>query len=224
MDQFKKFDNDLAACKLCLNILSKFYVDPCTCEEIVVPKPIVSGIRKKPIMVIGQTPGLTEYRTGKPFQGQTGKGIRKELAKLGVHDFDRVVFSSAVAKCFAGRKRRKANNPMSKCEDRQPPVAMVKNCRPFLKQQITLVDPSIVITLGSLALKAYLELSGQKVKSPQLKNYVGTSHEWNGRTVIFFPHLSGSSRWLNDYSNKVLLSQAEDILRVALAENKVVNV
>ena len=223
MDPFKQFDGDLGSCVKCKDILSKFHVDPCASDEIVVPKPIVSGIRKKPLMVIGQTPGLTEYRTGKPFQGQAGKGIRGELSNLGVHDFDREVFSSAVAKCFPGRKHRKVNDPFSKCEDRQPPAAMVRNCRQFLKRQVELADPAIIITLGSLALKAYLEMSGQQVSSPRLENYVGTAQEWGERKVIFFPHTSGSARWLNNHSNKLLFGKAKNLLRIALLESGVVN-
>ncbi|WP_420825836.1 uracil-DNA glycosylase family protein [Thiocystis violacea] len=174
-------------------------------------------------MVIGQTPGLTEYRTGRPFQGQAGKGIRGELSKLGVHEFDRYVFSSAVAKCFPGRKHRKANDPSSKCEDRQPPATMVNNCRLFLKRQVDLADPSIIITLGSTALKAYLEMSGQHVPAPRLENYVGKTEGWGKRIVVFFPHTSGSARWLNAHSNKLLFDKAKNLLRIALLERGVLN-
>ena len=223
MDLYKEFDAELGSCERCKDILSKFHLDPCESNELVVPKPLISGIRKKPLMVIGQTPGLTEYKTGKPFQGQAGKGIRGELSKLGVHDFDRDVFSSAVAKCFVGRKRRKANDLTSKCEDRQPPISMVRNCRPFLKRQIELAEPTIIITLGSLALKAYLELSGQHISSPHLEDYVGTTQEWEGRNVVFFPHTSGSARWLNKDSNKVLFGNAKNLLRIVLMERGVVS-
>jgi uracil-DNA glycosylase len=222
MDLYKQFDSDLAACTLCKSILQSYKVDPCASNEIVVPRPVVSGIRPKPLMVIGQTPGLTEYRTGKPFQGQAGQGIRGILAEVGISDFDTAVFSSAVVKCFPGRKHRKANDPNSKCEDRQPPSSMIKNCRPLLERQIMLANPSVIITLGGLALDAYLEISGQGKSSSLLSEFVGTSQDWNGRTIVFFPHTSGGSRWLNEASNKVLFAKAKRLLRSVLCDKGLV--
>lgn len=216
MDPYKQFDTDLASCKACESTLAKFKVDPCASDEVVTPRPIVSGIRPKPLMVIGQTPGLAEYRTGKPFQGQAGQGIRGILADLGVSDFDASVFSSAVAKCFAGRKHRKADDPTSKCEDRPPPMSMIRNCRSLLKRQIALANPSVIVTLGGHALSAYLEMSGQLQAGALLNAFVGTSQEWDGRTVVFFPHTSGGSRWLNKPSNKALFLQAKALLRDTL--------
>lgn len=139
-------------------------------------------------MVIGQTPGLTEYRTGKPFQGQAGSGIRGIMAELGVTDFDNLVFSSAVVKCFPGRKHRKANDPSSKCEDRPPPASMIRNCCPLLERQVVLADPSVIVTLGGLALKAYLEMSGQRVSNPRLETMLAVRR--NGMSVRSFSFLT----------------------------------
>jgi uracil-DNA glycosylase family 4 len=169
-------------------------------------------------MARGQTPGLTEYRNGKPFEGPAGQGIRGILAEVGISDFDTAVFSSAVVKCFPGRKRRKANDPNSKCEDRQPPSSMIKNCRPLLERQIMLANPSVIITLGALALDAYLEISGQGKTSSLLTEFVGTSQNWNGRTIVFFPHTSGGSHWLNEPSNKLLFAQAKRLLHSVLCD------
>lgn len=222
IDLYKQFDSDLAACTLCKSILQKYKVDPCVSDEIVAPRPIISGICPKPLMIIGQTPGLTEYRTGKPFQGQAGQGIREILADVGISNFDADICSSAVAKCFPGRKRRKADDPNSKCEDRQPPSSMIKNCRPLLERQIILANPSVIVTLGGLALDAYLEMSGQNKANKLLGNFIGTSQEWNGRTIVFFPHTSGGSRWLNEPSNKDLFRRAKELLRVVLYEKNLI--
>lgn len=223
IDPYEQFDFDLRSCNKCEDILAKFKVDPCVSDEIVVPRPVISGIRRKPVMVIGQTPGLTEYRTGKPLQGQAGIGIRKIMAELGVNDFDKFVFASAVVKCFPGRKHRKANDTSSKCEDRPPLPSMIRNCRPLLDRQVALADPSVIVTLGGVALKAYLEMTGQHVSKPRLEAYVGRSAEWNGRTVVFFPHTSGGSRWLNNHSNKLLFRKAQELLRKVLVEKELVS-
>lgn len=60
MNQYKQFDTDRASCGACEGIWRAFKVDPSCSEEVVVPRPIISGIRPKPIMIIGQTPGLDE--------------------------------------------------------------------------------------------------------------------------------------------------------------------
>ncbi len=214
MDPYKQFDIDLASCKACESILRTCKVDPCVSDKIVVPRPIVTGIKPKPLMVIGQAPGLSEYRSGLPYQGKAGQGIRRILAELGVSDFDEMVFSSAIVKCFPGRKHRKKNDPASKCEELPPSSIMIRNCRPFLERGIKLADPSVIVTLGLVALKAYLQLSGQRTPS-KLKlfdGFVGMSQEWNGRTVVFFAHPSPRARWRNDPTSVKLFDQAKALL------------
>ncbi|CRI65951.1 hypothetical protein THIOKS12580019 [Thiocapsa sp. KS1] len=63
-DLYKQFDSDLASCNKCADILANFRIDPCASDESLVPRPVVSGIRTKPVMVIGQTPGLTGSKRG----------------------------------------------------------------------------------------------------------------------------------------------------------------
>ncbi len=142
MDPYTAFDSDLCACRKCEGILRKYHVDPSASNEIVEPRPIFPGIKSTPILLIGQAPGLTEYKTRKPFQGPAGKKIREIFREVGVANFDASVYSSAVVKCYPGRKFRKKGNPSSGWEDRVSPTAMVNNCRPFLERQISLVDPS----------------------------------------------------------------------------------
>ncbi|MGM0427298.1 MAG: uracil-DNA glycosylase family protein [Thermodesulfobacteriota bacterium] len=55
-------------------------------------------------MLIGQPPGLREYETGKPFHGHTGQNIRRVFEDIGISDFDEYAWSSAVVKCYPGRK------------------------------------------------------------------------------------------------------------------------
>jgi uracil-DNA glycosylase family 4 len=218
VDPYKTFDSDLRSCRRCESYLARCPVDPCTSNAAVKPRPIVSGIRPKPILLVGQAPGLTEYESGKPFQGPAGQKIREIFRMVGVADFDSFVYSSAVVKCYPGRKYRKKNQPSSGSEDRVPTTAMVKNCRPFLERQIALVDPQIIVTLGSFPLKAYLQLSGKTGPAGTLDKYVGTSQVWGSRLVVFFPHTSGGARWLNSEANKALFVQAQQLLRTALAE------
>lgn len=216
------FDAELSACRKCASYLAATPVDPTTSSRCVEPRPIVSGIRIKPILLIGQAPGITEYESGKPFQGQAGQKIREIFREVGVVDFDASVYSSAVVKCFPGRKLRKVGDPTSKAEDRVPSAAMIRNCRPFLERQISLVNPQVIVTLGGLPLKAYLDVAGRTEPRLTLDNFVGKSQDWNGRTVVFFPHTSGGARWLNSQENRALFSSAKSLLQAVLAERGLV--
>lgn len=218
MNPYQQFDSELSACRRCAAVLATVPVDPAVSAVCVEPRPIVSGIRPKPILLIGQAPGITEYEAGRPFQGSAGQKIRGIFHGLGVVDFDDLVYSSAVVKCFPGRKLR----PSGGSEDRVPCRAMVRSCRPFLERQIELVQPQVIVTLGSFPLRAYLELSHRADSRPKLEKYVGTSQEWGGRAVVFFPHTSGGARWLNSSENRELFESAKKLLRAALIERKVV--
>jgi len=169
---------------------------------------------------------LREYETGKPFFGDAGKKIREIFSVIGIplHRFEDVVWPSAAVKCYPGRKlvkhHRKAGN---RVEDEVPTSDMVKNCQPFLVRQMELVRPKIVVTLGVFPLKAYLRLSGRSTSEGILKNFVGTKEEWDGSSVIFFPHTSGASRWLNNDSNKKRFDEAKLLLRKQLIDHNILS-
>jgi uracil-DNA glycosylase family 4 len=173
-------------------------------------------------MLIGQAPGLTEYRTGKPFQGDAGKGIRGVFAELGLpHSrFDGVVYPAAVIKCFPGSKPKLRAGRVR--EDVLPSAEMIRNCQPFFEEQIRLANPQIIVTLGSLPLKAYLKLTSRRSSAAPLEHFVGRKEDWNNRTVIFFPHTSGTSRWLNKIENRMLFAQAKALLRFTLIEHNII--
>ncbi|MDZ7698486.1 MAG: uracil-DNA glycosylase family protein [Deltaproteobacteria bacterium] len=96
-------------------------------------------------MLIGQAPGLREDETEKPFHGQAGQGIRKVFEDIGISDFDEFVWSSAVVKCYPGRKLVKSKRQQGfRSVDEIPPASMVKNCQPFLMRQIELAEPKIM--------------------------------------------------------------------------------
>lgn len=222
MNEFEKYDEELRQCKKCVDILRSNLVSPLHDPVAVVPEPIVSGVAQKPIMVIGQAPGLEEYRSGKPYQGQAGKGIRGILAEMGIADFEKNVGSSAVVKCYPGRKVRSKRNGQQGEEDLVPKAQMVRNCEYWLSKGIELTKPRVIITLGGLPLKAYLKLRRRKVSDAKLENYVGKSEQWNEATVVFFAHTSGASRWLNSAENKELFNKAKERLKDVLRQENII--
>lgn len=214
----KGLDDAMRACKRCESLIACNPVDPRKDDTRTVPRPIVSGVRSKPVLLLGQAPGIDEYHSGKPFQGDAGQQIRDIFDDLGLPRarFDSLVYSSATIKCFPGSKPKLRENGTR--EDAVPSAAMLANCRPFLEQQFELVKPRVLVTLGLRPLQSYFALRGRKTSGLRLEDYVGESEDWNGTTVVFFPHTSGVSRWHNDAGNKALFRQAKALLRTVFIE------
>lgn len=91
------------------------------------------------LMFIGEAPGADEDRIGKPFMGRSGQLLDRMMAAIGL---DRS--SAYVANVV----------PWRPPGNREPTIQELAICRPFLERQIELVDPDIIVCLGSPATKA----------------------------------------------------------------------
>jgi uracil-DNA glycosylase len=179
-------------------------------------------------MLVGQAPGIDEYKSGKAFQGQAGKDIRLIFNGVGVDadKFDQIVYQTSVTKCFPGRKLarrkdKKNGEVVEREEDLQPSSAEIRSCIPFLERQISVIKPSVIVLLGKTAIDGYLRLLGRKY-SGNLQTYIGRTEEAFDASIIFFPHTSGSSRWLNDLQNRKLFNEAKSLLRQKLRDHAIV--
>ena len=94
------------------------------------------------LLIVGEAPGSQEDILGKPFVGKSGKLLNNLLEKSGI-DINNDIYFCNVIKC------RPPNN-------RKPTNKEVFIHKPWLLQQIKLVDPKIVILTGSTAMKAIL--------------------------------------------------------------------
>ena len=92
-------------------------------------------------MFVGEAPGATEDQQGKPFVGRAGKLLDELLREIGLERPQ--VFIANVLMC------RPPGN-------RDPLPDEVAACSPWLDQQLELVDPSVVVTLGNFASKLLL--------------------------------------------------------------------
>jgi uracil-DNA glycosylase family 4 len=153
----EQLDAEIRVCARCADRLALHPVNPPRRLEKVVPRPVLSTQFSAAIMLIGRAPGLTEYDSGLPFQGQAGKEIRSFFAACGVRsdEFDRVIYQTSAVKCFPGRQVNKA-----RWEDRQPDRKMLQICSDFLRSQIDIVNPHILVCLGGVAAKAIDNLRG----------------------------------------------------------------
>lgn len=93
------------------------------------------------IMFIGEGPGETEDKFGRPFIGKAGQLLEKIIDKMGYSR--ETVFIGNIVKC------RPPNN-------RDPQKDEVEACLPFLKDQIKILDPKVIVCLGKVALNNLL--------------------------------------------------------------------
>jgi uracil-DNA glycosylase family 4 len=94
------------------------------------------------LMFVGEGPGRDEDLAGEPFVGRSGKLLDKLMnQEVGI---DR-------SKCYIANvvKCRPPNN-------RDPLPAEIEACRPWLEQQLELIDPVVVVTLGNFATRLLL--------------------------------------------------------------------
>ncbi len=95
------------------------------------------------VMFIGEAPGADEDRTGRPFVGRAGQLLTKALIALNLTR-ERDYYICNVCKCRPEKNR----TPM---EDE------AKACIPYLRNQVALVKPKIIVCLGATSMKYVME-------------------------------------------------------------------
>lgn len=94
------------------------------------------------VLIIGEAPGRNEDLTGQPFVGAAGRFLDDLLAHAGLRREQ--VYIANVLKCRPPKNR-------------DPLPAEIATCTPYLLEQIRLVCPEIIVTLGNFATRFVLE-------------------------------------------------------------------
>ena len=97
------------------------------------------------LMIVGEAPGFNEDRQGEPFVGAAGKLLDTLLARIGLSRAD--VYITNVLKC---------RPPMN----RDPMPNEAEACSPYLKEQLVLIQPKVVLILGRHALERLMPGQG----------------------------------------------------------------
>ena len=119
-----------------------FEFDGCALKLTAKSTDFGAGNENAQIMFIGEAPGADEDRVGLPFVGRSGRLLEKMLSAIGLNRDD--VFITNVIMW------RPPGN-------RTPTDSEVAVCLPFLKRQIELIKPKILVFLGGSAANALLE-------------------------------------------------------------------
>jgi uracil-DNA glycosylase family 4 len=104
-----------------------------------------------PVLLIGEGPGYQEDHKGEPFVGRSGQLLDKMMEAIG---FSRQsIYIANIVKCHPMINPK---DPESHGNDRPPTPEEVAACSPILQQQIAIIQPKVILTLGSPSTKAML--------------------------------------------------------------------
>ncbi|MFA5827834.1 MAG: uracil-DNA glycosylase [Candidatus Shapirobacteria bacterium] len=126
-----------------------------------------SGNPEAEIMIIGEAPGFFEDQKGLPFVGNSGKLLDKLL--LSIKLLRSEVFIANILK----------HRPP---ENRPPLPEEIKVCTPYLKAQIQIIKPKIIITLGRFAMNYFFPLESISRVRGQVKKI-----KWQGLDLTIIP-------------------------------------
>ena len=123
-------------------------------------------------MFIGEGPGFHEDRQGLPFVGQAGNLLNEMLALIGLARGD--VYITNMIKC------RPPNN-------RDPFPVEISSCRPYLDEQIEMIEPKVIVTLGRFSFSKFFP--GEAIGKAR-----GKPRNWNGLVVYPMYHPAAALR------------------------------
>ena len=164
---FRELTAEAAACTRC----------PAMCGRGAVLSEL-NGSPDARIMFIGEAPGRKGAdRTRVPFSGdQSGANLDRFLNSINLTRKEISITSAALC------------NPRSESgSNRKPTQKELSNCSSFLRRTIELVDPRVIVTLGSVALEALKRIQYHELS---LKTAAAQIHAWNERVLVPIYHPS----------------------------------
>lgn len=139
------------------------------------------GSLNAPMMLVGEGPGEQEDKQGKPFVGPAGKLLDLLLEALMIKEED--YYIANIVKC------RPPGN-------RVPLDEEAEQCLPYLRKQVSLVRPRIIVCLGATAMKYIID---RKAKITQIRG------QWIERKGYWFMPTFHPAALLRDESKKALM-------------------
>lgn len=172
----------------------------------VVP-PVVAGPPvRSPIYLLGQAPGPREGGIGRPFAWTAGRTLFRWFGELGVDEetFRDRAYIGAVLRCFPGKGAGSG--------DRVPAPDEIARCAGWIRAEVEILRPRLVIAVGKLAIS---QVAGARVE--KLEAVVGPVRRgtFHGAEVdwVALPHPSGLSAWPKVEPGRTLLREALGALR-----------
>ncbi len=102
-----------------------------------------SGYQAASFMFVGEAPGREEDKNGLPFVGKAGQLLDELLSKNTLPIYRSYIYITNLVKCRPP-------------ENRDPETSEITACNPYLEDEIRLVDPYVIVTLGRYALNYFI--------------------------------------------------------------------
>ena len=125
------------------------------------------GLKKSRVMLVGEQPGDREDRAGEPFVGPAGRELDRALEVAGIVRSEAYVTNAVKHFKFEERGRRRIHQTPKKFE--------IDACKPWLEEEVRVVQPEALVLLGATAAKAILGASfrvtrqrGELLEEPEL--------------------------------------------------------
>lgn len=160
------------------------------------------------IMFIGEGPGATEEAEGRPFVGRSGTVLREIIRRLNIEDcsyITNVVTCRSCAPAYNGegrpimRRDRNTGEYYPLIRDEEPNPLQIATCLPRLHEEIYLVDPKIIVTLGSSAAKTLI-----KGRSFSIMSERGKLREISIPGAAYLPSLTAKKKvWVRKVRGQV---------------------
>lgn len=125
------------------------------------------------LMFIGEAPGADEDQQGEPFVGRAGQLLTKILKAMNFARED--VYIANILKC-------RPDMPAGSFGNRPPTPTEMQTCRPYLVEQIDIIQPTVLVALGAVAVEGLL---GTRAAMRELR---GRWHTYNNIPLMITYH------------------------------------
>src|SRR5881398_220916 len=125
------------------------------------------------LMFIGEAPGADEDKQGEPFVGRAGQLLTRIIETMGFTRGD--VYIANILKCRPGTPRGSSGN-------RAPTPLEMQTCRPYLIEQIEIIQPKVLVALGAVAVEGLLGSRGT------MRELRGRWHSFNDTPLMITYH------------------------------------
>jgi uracil-DNA glycosylase len=166
--------------------------------------PVLAPQQGQRAYLYGQAPGVQEGLERRPWRGRAGRTLRTWLG-LDEDAFYATFYCASVTRCYPGRAR-------SGRGDRTPTPEEQALCAFWRDQELAILRPRLVVTVGGLAAKHLLGIA-------TVGECVGKRYEpAEGVVAVPLPHPSGASSWLNAPANRERVVEAVALIWRELRE------
>jgi uracil-DNA glycosylase family 4 len=125
------------------------------------------------LMFIGEAPGMDEDRQGEPFVGRAGQLLTRIIETMGL--IREEVYIANILKC-------RPDTPPGSFGNRPPTPLEMQTCRPYLVEQIDIIQPKVLVALGAVAVEGLLGTRGT------MRELRGRWHAYNGIPLMITYH------------------------------------